>query len=820
MPNRSKPPLAWRLKDAFGGRLVKMLVDGWGRRSPWPRQECVPLRGLSQRVRVLRDNYGVAHIRASTDGDAMRAQGYCHALDRYLQMDLLRRVLRGRLAATIGDRQVALPFARGGSSVDSDRFMQSIGLAASATSSFYVLGEDAQGLLRAYAEGVNAAGGQLARVPSPSMRLLRIRFKPWTPEDCLLIGKAMALMLSFKWRTAQVFHGIEERLRGDSKRLRELLPRAEDFGDEAMLRLETWARSDGPIYLPRHAPMRGSNAFMVGAARSASGAPILANDPHLDLSLPSIWYLGSVHGRTYRAVGASIPGVPGIVLGRSEHVAWGVTNAMVDDADLWIEELDAAGTHYRLDDRWMRLRVETMRIERKGRGPLIYRQRYTHRGPLLSDAYGHTQAPHYSIRFAMSEPSRDVEAFLRLGRARSVDAVKQAFLDYGSPAQNFLVADAQGKAHYMLVGRVPKRAMEGAGAPAHPALPRDGTTRASDWTGYVAPRVLPAWDVASGDICVSANQPHIGSQPHGANQPHSASQPHSAHKAAAHRPAAYISHLYEPAYRSWRILERLESQATHNQESLASIQMDCQSLAVRRFRSAILLPLAPVVRARVPALAPTLDRLIAWDGLETSSSTEAALWHFTYHHLVRRTFGARLGTYALERWMGSINLVDAALFRAFASNNSAWVPVDVRATLFAEALNDARAALVASFGTTRVRWGEVHELTLHHPASSTPWTRRAYARGPYEVAGGPFSVCSGQYSHIRPARVYGGASLRFVVDLAQPEHGRMIMPGGQSERPGSRHYNDMTARWLINDGIAMRLRDEPEEGSAWTLTPS
>ncbi len=796
MPQRNKRPLTWRLKDAIGGRLIKMVVDAGGRRSPWPHGSETRLRGLTDEASISRDAHGVPHIRATSDADAMRAHGYCHALDRYVQMDMLRRVLRGRLAATIGDRDVALPFSRGQTSVDSDRFMRGIGLVASARGSFDMLSAEAQGLLQAYAEGVNAAARRLRRHPSPAMRLLKLRIRPWTPVDSILITKAMALMLSFKWQTAQVFHAVAERLSDNPRRLGELLPDASNFEQEAMLRLTSPARSRVPIFGPHHIAMRGSNAFMVGSARSTSGAPILANDPHLELGLPSIWYLSSVRGDTYRAVGASIPGVPGVVLGRTNTIAWGVTNAMVDDADLWIEELDTAGTRYRLDGKWQRLRVETKRIERKGGAPNVYRQRYTHRGPLLSDAYGQSGGPHYSIRFAMTEPSRDVEAFLALGRARSVDEAREAFLDYGSPAQNLLLADVEGRAHYRLVGRVPRRAMRGHGAPAHPALPRDGTTRKSDWMGYVDATSLPAWDVTESEVCASANQPHVAGDYE-----------------------TYISHLYEPANRSDRIVERLDSQHQHTQKSLAAIQMDHVSHAVRRFRSSILLPLAPHVRAKVPGLASALDQLIAWDGVEGVASTDAALWHFTFHHLVRRTFEPRLGAYVLNRWMGSINLVHAALFEAFESDQSAWVPEDVRSTLFAEALTDAQTSLRSTFGTTRIRWGEAHALTLSHPVSGSPWTRRAYARGPYELGGGPFSVCSGQYRHTNPARVYSGASLRFVVDLGQPNKATMIMPGGQSERPGSSHYNDLTHRWLLNRGIPMRLTDTPINGTTLVLRP-
>jgi penicillin amidase len=765
------------------------------RRAGRPDRGTLDLPGLHASVEVHFDAYGVPHIRAQNDADAFCAQGYCHARDRFFQMDMLRRALSGRLSETVGERalaSMALPsFAPKGTTVDADRLMRVLGLRDAARRVWAAGDATARALLEAYVAGVNAAVRRMRRRRPLEHRLLKMPLEPWRPVDSILVAKGMALGLSFKWRAAPVFAAAAERLAGKPAHLEQMLPPLVREGAPAISRCVARGVGAALSFLPLAAPTRGSNAWVLGGGRTRSGRPLLANDPHLELGLPGVWYLASVRARAYRAVGASLPGLPGIVIGRTPGVAWGLTNAMLDDADLWVETLDERGTRYRVDGAWRPLEMETHAVERRGAPPHLLRIRRTHRGPLLSDAFRDYDGPPLSIRFTLHEPTRDMEAFLGLGRARTVDEALEAAALFGAPAQNLLVADREGRAVYRTIGLVPQRTLED-----HPALLRDGTRSDSDWRGWVPPEEVPALEVGPDEHLLTANHPPVdGSYPH------------------------YLSHLYEPGYRAARIGALLEGRADLTADDMERMQGDATSPAARRFRESILVPHADAVRARQPALGPLIDRLLAWAGDESVDAAGAVPWHLVYHHLVRRTFTPHLGADVVRQWMGVMNLVDAALFDAFEREDSAWAPPRIRATLLQEALLDATADLARRGYDLDAPWGALHALTLKHPLGAARLLSPAFDRGPFPMPGGPYSVCSGQYRHAAPGPMVVGQSYLQVVDMADPEGGRMIVPGGQSGHVGSKHYDDLTPLWRAGKRLPMRLDALPEDAQVLRLVP-
>jgi penicillin amidase len=776
---------------------VRAVVLAWSRATLPRRRGTLRVPGLAGGAEATYDEHGVPHVRAAGDADALRALGACHALDRYFQMDMLRRALRGRISEVVGERplgDLALPpFGRRRTTVDADRLVRTLDLLPSARRTLAAGDDEGRALLEAYVQGVNAAVEVLRRRRPPEYRAIGLPILRWSPVDSLVIAKGMALGLSFKWRTVPVLGAVADALEDEPARLAAILPTPPRPGGFAQAR---WAIDEigrTLSFLPFGAPAVGSNAFLVGSGRSRSGKPILANDPHLELSLPGIWYLASVRGDRYAAVGATIPGAPGVVIGRTPTFAWGLTNAMIDDGDVWTEELDGTGTRYRVDGAWRDLLVETQSIPRRGTSPVLVRVRRTHRGPILSDAFPGYDGPAISLRLTFFEPGRDLEAFLGLGRARSARDVPAAVGGYGSPAQNLLYADVEGRAGYRLIGRVPMRPGDG-----DPCLPRDGRTAASDWTGYVPEADLPAYEVGPQDHAVSANNPQAdGAYPH------------------------YLSDLYEPDYRAERIHELLGRRTGLTAEDLAAVQRDHMNPGAVSFRRAVLAPNAEAVRRTRPGVARLLDRLLAWDGTESVDAAGALVWHLVYNHLVRRVFGPAVGPVLVERWMGLINFVDAPLLRAFEDPASPWVAPGVRATLLGEALEDAEKDLAARGLGPDAPWGAAHVLTLHHPAGMAPLLGATFDRGPFPMPGGPYAVCSGQYLHHRPVAVGVGPSYRQVVDLGDPEGtSRMMTFGGQSGHVGSKHYDDLTPLWLRGAWIPMRLDSVPAGGPRIRFLPA
>jgi penicillin amidase len=769
---------------------TRAAVNALSRRSLPPRRGAFRIPGLAGEATVRFDDVGVPHVKAGGDADALAAHGFCHALDRFFQMDMLRRALRGRLAETVGERPLGAmslpPFGDQGTTVDADRLMRSLDLVRAATRYFGTADDEGRALLDGYVRGVNAALRVLRRRRPLEHRLLGLPLVPWNAVDSVLVAKGMALGLSFKWRSAPVFGAMAEAA-SDPHLFAAILPPVPGRGDLSIATVERSAVVEGLRFLPWRTVPAGSNAFVVGGGLTASGSPILASDPHLELSLPSIWYLVSLSGSRYQAVGCSVPGLPGVVIGRSSGVAWGLTNGMIDDADVWTETLDEGGRRYRVDGAWRPLEVETQEIRRRGASPLLFRLRRTHRGPLYSDAFPGYEGPPLSLRLSLHEPSRDMEAFLALGRAARIEEAEGALAGFGSPCQNLLYADGSGTAGYRLIGKVPVRAPH----PVHPALPRDGGTAATDWSGFVPPAEVPALRIGPDERIVSANHPQ-----------------------ADDRYPNYLSHLYEPPYRAERIHALLEGRRGLVRADLARIQMDAHNRAVPWFRAHVLEPHADEVRRRQPSLGPLLDRLLAWDGSESATSVGAAPWHLAYHHLLKRTFGRVLGDRLLAQWMGLINLVDAPFRRAYEDPESPWAPLAVRATLLLEALEETQRDLARRGLRVDSPWGDLHALTLRHPAGQAPVVGPAFQRGPFPIGGGPFSVVSGQYLHPKPGRVLSGPSYRHTVDLAAPEReSRMITFGGQSGHVGSRHYDDLTPLWLAGEGVPMRLAEAPPPGA-------
>jgi penicillin amidase len=254
-------------------------------------------------------------------------------------------------------------------------------------------------------------------------------------------------------------------------------------------------------------------------------------------------------------------------------------------------------------------------------------------------------------------------------------------------------------------------------------------------------------------------------------------------------------------------------------EEMLRLQLDARNTAATRFRQVVLEPHAAAVRAARPTLGPLLDRLLAWDGEERAAARGAVAWHLAYHHVLRRTFGAKLGAELLEHWMGVINLVDFALFRAFEDDASPWAPPKVRSTLLMEALEDTARDLQTRGLAPDAPWGAMHTLTLEHPAGKSRALARAFNRGPFPADGGPYCVVSGQYLHARPGPVVSGPSYRHVIDLADPQGGRMITFGGQSGHIGSAHYDDLTSLWREGRTLPMRLESPPGRATILHLAP-
>jgi penicillin G amidase len=755
-----------------------------------------PLPGLSARVEVLRDSLGVPHIHARDERDLVRALGYLHARERLWQMELFRLTAEGRLAEVLG-RDV----------VPADRFLRTVGFGRAAEANLAVLGAEEREILEAYAEGVNAWIDGRTRALPPEMVILRHRPERWLPRHSLGISKLMA------WDLASFAAGLDLQRAIDAvgpELGRDLLPHYPEWAEVILGAEAAWkttgkdapaccsgerrlAVSAAPIpgipaaaipFLEAASVARASNSWVVSGALTHSGKPILANDPHLAYRSPGLWYAASLSGGRIRAAGVTIPGIPAVILGRTPAVAWAWTNAMVEDVDFFVEQLDSAGTRYRTPDGWREIetREETIRV--KGSESLVHTVRSTRNGPLISDVEPRSGARVLAMRWTALEPTTELAALLAVYRAGNAEEFDRAIRGVNNVHQNVLFADTAGRIGYRMVGRVPVR-RSGDGL-----LPVPGWTGEGDWLRYLEPEELPAlMDPLEGFIA-TANDRQLGPEY-----------------------PFVISPTWAAPYRGMRIRQMLRDSDALTARETSRQQMDVLDLHALRYRG-------HAVRAAERAgETEAAAALTSWSGHAHADSRAAALFYTWYERLRRRIAADEFGDRPMYFPRSSLD-------RILDEGTSRWID-DVR-TDTVETLEglSALAMLDAVETVGRSTWGDLHELRMDHALAGVrplAWILGLnVGRGP--IGGSSHTVdVAGFGSEGPPFVTAHGASMRQVVDLADPDgSGGLITPTGQSGIPSSRHYRDQHALW--RDGRLWLLPLEPsrQESRARTrmiLTP-
>jgi len=740
------------------------------RTGPEIRSETLTADGLAAPVEILYDSMGVPHIFAASMEDLFFAQGYVHATHRLWQMEMFRRVLQGRLSEIFGE-----------ATVDTDRFLRTIGMEEAAEVGVPAPGTPTYRHMEGYARGVNAAvAGWRGPLP-PEFVLLRFRPEPWTHVLTQGIEKIMAWDLS-DYQTGLNLAAARDAL-GDSA-FAPLMPRYPQWGvtivdgspqesplEEAgpgarQSRTITGAADGaGPSHLraaasvlpPAVAPdllaqatlsddlvrilelgsmVKASNSWVVGGERSRSGKPLLANDMHLALNAPNIWFLVGLHAPGYDVVGMSIPGAPGVVAGHSTAVAWGFTNAMVDDSDFFIEEVNPDNPEeYRTPEGWapFESREEVIRV--KGADPVTMTVRATRHGPVITPVEDRAGDRILAFQWVAHAPARTFQALTGMGQARNAEEFLQAMRDFDNPHQNVVFADTAGAWGYWMGGHVPLRA---SGPP--PQLPVPGWTGEHDWVGWVP----------------FEEKPHVLAPARG-------------YIATANNAGGWFG-----PYRAQRISELIEAGEIHDTESLLSIQMHAGSAFTDRY-------LGDAVSAfRRAGLEELAEGLEEWDGEAGLESRQATLFHSWWMALRTRFrehyyqgeggyFPDRMVEMALE---GEIELPDGM------------------------AEDAARAA--EEFAD--LPWGEAHQLTLVHPMAEVPLVGSLleFGRTGIPRVGDGYSVNVAPFNGDHPPfRSAYGPSQRHVVDMADPDgSGGFILPGGESGYPANAHSFDQLELWL------------------------
>jgi penicillin amidase len=782
-----------RFLYVIGGLLLAAVVAGsggylWLRTSLPQTTGSIDVPRLGAKVEILRDGDGIATIRAQSEADAFYALGFAHAQDRLFQMEMMRRLGAGRLSEVAGE-----------ATVNVDKTMRILGLYRLAEASLAKQPNELRVILEAYAAGVNAFLAARGGALPPEFALLRYSPEPWRPTDSLVWGRLMAFDLSDNMWAELLRYRMAARL--TPAQLNELWPAppADELGIPQAQKADDHAGL-GEVLRDRGA----SNNFVVAGSRSATGKPLLANDPHLGLQAPIQWYLVRLETPTLTLVGATAPGVPMMVIGHNGRVAWSFVTTHSDTQDLFLEKLlPGDPTHYLAPAGPLAFETRNEVIKVEGAADIALTVRRSRHGPILSDAPPlEWSSPTQVLSLAwpgFDEDDGTAAALYRINRARNAQELLNATAGFGSPMQNILYADTQGQTGFIAAGRMPlRKKLNAAGQ-----MPAPGWTGDYDWSGYQPVDSLPQiTDPAQGWIATANND--IRPEDYG----------------------RFLSGRWEAPYRYNRIAELLEATPQHTVDTLAAIQTDTVSIAAQELLSSLL---------------SQYDRAPKFD-IKQNSSREAALellrrWDFQISRdrpepLILVTWLAELNRIVLSEKLGSS-------FRDYGASNLRQVVDLVNATdldwcgkrrapdfnpcdeRVRDALLSALAKLNEAYGSDpkKWRWGDAHQARFGHPIFDRIPILGTLVRDPIATDGDDSTVNRAtprvDFESVVFPDVHG-AGLRAIFDLADLDRSRFIIAGGQSGNPLSAHYRDFIERW--RDGHYVELRGEGTD--VLTLVPS
>ena len=778
------------------------------------------LDGLAGPVKVHRDASDVTHILADRPADAWRALGYVHAQERGWQLEFNRRVMRGALSEVMGP-----------ATLETDKLMRTLGIRQAAKRQWDGLPPDARLALEAYSEGINAFFANSPQALSPEFVLLSVDPGPearagryWDPLDSVGWSIMMALDLGGNW--GNEFARLTALQNIDTPALWQLFPPYPGEPPAATSDLASLYRGLG-LYRP--APVttsgappepqtmaaligrdmarwanelgniegKGSNNWVVSGARSKTGMPLLANDPHLGLSAPAIWYFARLQApdadgvRGMDVIGATLPGTPFVVLGRTEQVAWGFTNTGPDVQDLYIEQINPANpAQYRVpgsstEPVWadFALRMETIRV--KGQPDVSHMVRSTRHGPVLSDAQARHGEVINTAKFvlalrwtALDADNRNVAATLESNRAQSVADLTKAFADFHSPMQNVLMADRSGVIAFKAVGKVPLRSADN---DIRGVAPAPGWEARYDWAGWLPYEDTPE-DTGERGWIATANQ-----RIHAADYPH------------------FITQDWAAPYRQERIEAMLEATPQHTVASFQAMHGDLQSAATVR-----LLPFLQKTASSHPLAAAAQAQLKAFNGEMRAELAAPLIYTAWVDAFTRQVVGERLGRSRFETLYGKRlfrNAVEGILER----NDTGWCGAAGCGAASTRALDSALDQLRQKHGddVSRWRWADAHPaISIHRPLSNVKALAPFFeVRTP--TGGDPFTVNVGQY-HLdkldAPFANRHAASLRAIYDLADMDNSRFIYQTGQSGNVFSSRYRDMSKTWGAVEYRALKMK--------------
>ncbi len=757
----------------------------------------VTVEGVAAPVRILRDADGVPHIYAQSRDDALFGLGYVHGQDRLWQMSFQRRVVQGRLSEIAGSATL-MP----------DTYLRTLGLYRAAREAEARLKPDTRAALAAYAAGVNAARPKGGKPLPPEFFMLGTDFEPWQPTDSVAVLKGVAVQLSA--------NAFQELFR--LQLLKTLPPeKAALFNPplppDVLEAYRAYAPQEGTKFAdaldalaPVLATVGASNNWVVGGAHTASGKPLLANDPHLALTVPGFWYLAHVHWPGGEAIGGTVPGLPAIIAGRTANIAWGMTTTHADTQDLIWEKIDPNDPGSYLTPEGAKpfeTRAEIVKVRFAGAKTIFIRK--SRNGPILPtdeprlkalvpDGYA------LSIRWpALDDGDATIEAALGIFTANdtSRETVERVFDPYRAPIQSFVFADSAGNIGLTLPGAIPKRRADNRVAG---LLPGNGRDPRFDWQGFLNGPDRPLWTGGAADMFWTANNNVVP---------------------PSYKPLIALD--FDPEHRARRIAHLLQAKsAPHTVESMRRMQLDDGE----QFAMDVVPLLLAQTKPSDSRSSGALRLLTAWDMHMRPDRPEPLIFAAWMRNFAKALFADELGDTFNSVWNDRPNFLTGVLKAEPAAVFCDDVKTPAKedcAAILAKSLGAALDDLAERYGAdmAKWRWGEAHRARLSHtPFGFIPVLKNLF--GLSEIMGGGNSTiqrAAYRYSNSEPYAAVHGSGYRAVYDLADPNQSIYMASTGQSGNIYSPHYTDLTPRWAKGEYLQMTTdRAAIERAAVATLT--
>ncbi|MCL5428542.1 MAG: penicillin acylase family protein [Chloroflexi bacterium] len=797
----------------------------------------ITLEGLDGPVDIFRDQAGIPHIYASTEHDLFFAEGYIHAQDRFWQMDFQRHTSAGRLSEMLGD-----------ATLDIDTFLRTLGWERVAKQELEMLDTQSMAMLEAYSAGVNAyladhQGTELS-LEYLFLPLVNSGYQPadWEPLNTLTWAKAMAWDLRDNM-DAEIERSILLNTMSEA-RIAELFPTYDENHPIIVPDFEIFANEGAqseqvvsglPAEVARELAALngqvamadrllggdpnaelGSNSWVISGELSATGAPLLANDPHLDASIPSIWYQVGLHCAPkgpecpYEAVGVSFVGAPGIVIGHNDRIAWGFTNVGADVMDLYIIKVNPDNPNqYEMNGEWVDMDVLVENIHVGSDQVVELPVRITQFGPIISDSYGDLAdfdqnsgldiPGNYAIalRWTALDPGNTLQSIFKINRAQNFDEFREAARDFVVPSQSLLYADVDGNIGYQMPGHIPLRNQTDG------KFPTPGWTDKYAWQGFISFEELPYGLNPSSGYIVAANNAIVGP-----DYPY------------------LIADFWDYGYRAQRIEQLiLDAGGPLDIADYQRMQADSVNLGALE-----LIPALSSLEIEDAEVATLRDQLIAWGGNQAADSAEAALFNAFWMQLLKATFNDELPE---AYWPNGNSLWYVVVSNLLSDPENVWwddvntEAIESRDAILLSSLSAAVAELKSTQGNdpSQWTWGDLHTITfVHQTMDNFPIIGSLFNRGPFPVSGGSAIINATNWdAGTGTFDVTSLPSKRSIMDLSNWENSLQINTTGQSGHAYHPHYIDLAPLWAAIEYLPMhweRTVIEAESEGHLILTPA